>query len=134
MKDDKRRNTFDSLFDLFESAKTFYEENQETIQEVVETGNSVSLEDDDLLQEAYKQEDSVIVVTETKRTDLSDINFQFNEEEMSMTITMGGDNLKVMMPEDVKPKETEARIKNGVLRAEIPRENEDEDDGTSEQD
>ena len=125
MTKDNKKNTFDALFDLFEQAQAFYDENEDTINQVVGGSKSVSLEEGELLQEAYKQDDAVIIVAETKHTDMSDINFQFDEEEVSMTVTMGDENLKVMMPQDVKPQETEARIKNGVLRAEIPRENEE---------
>jgi len=130
---DRKKNTFDAVFDLFDSAKAFYEENEDTINEVMKGGKEVSLQKDELLKEVYKEEDKIIIVAETGTMGLSDIDFKFNEEEMSMTVTMGGESLKIMMPKDVEPKETEARIKNGTLRAEVPRETEEVDEDGSDE-
>lgn len=107
------------IVDIIETGIDLFEENRDTIEELVGSSNEVKLGQDSPLTSAQMDEDYVYVTVEAKKDDIDGIKVK--ETEDGVVLGINGDPVSVDAPDDVNTAGVEAQLNNGVLEVKIPR-------------
>lgn len=117
MSDDNKDKGF---FDMLDKAVSFYEENRDTIENVVSEGDGVQIDDDGPLKAAVVNEDEAKITVDVGKDNLQDIEIKLNGT--TAVLVIGSNTITAEVPEDVIMDDASAELNNGVLNVQIPRE------------
>lgn len=108
------------FFDMLDTAVDMYEENKDTIKDVLGSEDNIGFTGDDYLKSVIKDDDCVIITVDVGDSGLEDIGLRLNGN--TAEIDIGKDTVAVDVPVDVNMKSPEAQLNNGVLEVTLPRE------------
>jgi len=128
--DDDNRSDIERLLDGFSSAKQWYEENSDLFERFMEGGSSVDLSGSEPISEAHVDEERVLIVADVSGVNATNLSLSFYEGRVKGEL--GSREFDVNVPNDVDEDSIEADMKNGVLRVELDRVEDSDDDLTIE--
>jgi len=117
MTSDKEK--IDEIIDLVEKTVSFVDEHEGKVKKILGEDDNLSLEQDDLLSELIRNEDSVRIIAETK-DEYDEITVQ--KDGNYVVIGLGDESMRAEVPDDAKIEDVSATLNNKVLEVEIPRE------------
>lgn len=126
--DDEEKSDIERLLDGFSSAKSWYESNKDLFERFTQEGELVDLDGGDPISEAHVDEEKVLIVADVSGVNATDLELSFYNNKVEGKL--GTREFTVDVPNDVDEDSIEADMKNGVLRVELDREDEPDDDLT----
>ena len=114
-----RKDTIRDLFEMVEEGMELVEENEEVLRNITGADNRLNLRQQDMLREVKKQDDKILIITETEKEFDS---FELTQSDGSIIIRLDDKDIVVNAPDDCVLEETEATLNNKVLEVSIPRE------------
>lgn len=114
----------EGLFDALDRAVDAYQNNKDTIQSLLGSGDDEYGEGKDPLFESHTREDHVRIVADVSGEDFDEISISV--EDGKATVRAGGNDITVPVPEDTLEDVVDAFVNNGVLEVTIRREGGDD--------
>lgn len=114
-----RKDTLKDLFEMVEEGAELVDNNEELLSRLTGGGHTLQLQDGDMLREVKKQNDKVLIITETEK---EYDKVSIGKENGNVVIGLDGKELVAEVPDDCRLKDVEANLNNNVLEVTIPRE------------
>lgn len=114
-----RKDTLKDLFEMIEQGMDLVNENEDTLRSITGSKQTVSIGDEHMLREVKKQDDKVLIITETKR---EYDTISIGREDGNVVLSLDDKELVADVPEDCDLDGVEASLNNNVLEVTIPRE------------
>lgn len=121
-----RKDTIDTVMDVFDAARDFYDENQEVFDEVMGRKGSVSLQNMEPLKQIIKEDDMVEVTIETKADSIIELGFEYLPQKHTLVMKSNDGPVSIVLPDDAVVDEIDAEMHNGVVSVKVPRQTESE--------
>lgn len=122
---DNNDNSIEQFLELVEGAKELYDDNRELFNNVLPNkGNVVNLDGPEPMAEAHINEDEVVIVAEVG--DSGDLQLKASFDDGKMDFSVADERFSVNVPDDVVEDSLEATVNNGVLRATMKRQVEED--------
>lgn len=114
------KNDIDKFMEMVDSIRDVVDENMEIINDILGNGDILTLNERQPLTEAQVHDDKVCITAEAPGHFRS---IGVGYDDGTLVVQVGGDELKVNVPDDVVVDEVDAEYNNGVLTVKIPRDN-----------
>lgn len=124
--DDEDKNDVERLLEGLQSAKSWYDNNRDLFERLAGNTGGVDLAGGEPVSEAHVDEDRVLIVADVAGEDDTELRLKFYDGKVKGKL--GDRKFSVNVPNDVEEDSIEADMKNGVLRVEIEREGDSQED------
>ena len=108
------------IFDMLDKAVDLYEQNKDTIKDIVPRDESITIDGEEPLKQALVDDDKAIITVDIGAKDIQDVRISL--EGTKAKVGIAGDSITAEVPSDVNMEDAQAELNNGVLEVVIPRE------------
>lgn len=114
------------ILNLIDKGKEFYNENEEEIDEIVESfginnPRNGGVDIGEPVKHYTVDEDEINISVEIGESGLNELSIDWSDEEDILTFKSAGGNIQFKLPSDAMLEQMEEQMKNGVVSLTIPR-------------